>query len=355
MEPAVAREASALEYFERILERFRCAANPGALDREFTIAGRSVLVRVLGAGERMTLALEHLAAKAPARGADGSGRQGAPDLTIAVWDAATSGLPAAAWRPEDLRPRGEIRGFGSERVRAYFQGACALAMVDLGQRQGLYLARSFESLPYYELSAPFRSLFHAWAETLGLHLVHAAAVGLRGDAVLLAARGGGGKSTAALLGALAGLDYLGDDYCLVGCKPPSVFSLYSSAKVEGRDASRFPALASCLWNPDRLDTEKALFFLAQRLPQCIRPQARLRLILVPRFSDADRTTSRPASPADALRALAPSTIFQQPGAGASSLHFLGRLVRRVPCRFLDLGADRDSTVAVIAELLSKNA
>ena len=63
-------------------------------------------------------------------------------------------------------------------------------------------------------------LISQWAGTAGLLPVHGAAVGVNGRGVLLAARGGGGKSTLAAACLLSGMDYVADDYVLVSAEGP---------------------------------------------------------------------------------------------------------------------------------------
>jgi len=92
-------------YFEQLGERFELAADAtgGAVDRELEIAGLRLRLRC--AGERMQAALlppfEHLAAGASA---------GAPQLTISLFDTASTGVaaPPPLWAPlpaEDGRRR----------------------------------------------------------------------------------------------------------------------------------------------------------------------------------------------------------------------------------------------------------
>ena len=57
-----------------------------------------------------------------------------------------------------------------------------------------------------------------------------------------------------------------------------------------------------------------------------------------------------ASPAQALRALAPSTLLQSPYEEEPSMGLLGQLARAVPAYHLNLGADRG--VAAIRQVLA---
>ena len=77
-------------------------------------------------------------------------------------------------------------------------------------------------------------------EASGRQLVHAAAVGTDEGALLITGRGGVGKSTTALACLEAGMQFLGDDYVVVGLDPePQVYRLYGSAKLTSNSSSAF--------------------------------------------------------------------------------------------------------------------
>ena len=79
--------------------------------------------------------------------------------------------------------------------------------------------------------------------------------------MLLAGKGGSGKSTTALVCLHSSLVYAGDDYCLLATDDgPYVFSLYSTGKLNPDDVYRFSDLAPLNKNRDHLDSKKALFF-----------------------------------------------------------------------------------------------
>ncbi len=68
---------------------------------------------------------------------------------------------------------------------------------------------------------------------------------------------------------------------------------------------------------------------------------------LPVISGADSPQLEPASAATALRSLAPSTIFQLPGAGLGAFTTMTRLVRQVPSYTLHLGGDLKSLPGVL--------
>ena len=75
----------------------------------------------------------------------------------------------------------------------------------------------------------------------------------------------------------------------------------------------------------------------------------MRAVVIPQISSSPcRLTA--ASPADALRALAPSTVFQHFVGGAAAFTPLARVLRRLPCYRLTLGPQPTQAVAMLASL-----
>ena len=99
-------------------------------------------------------------------------------------------------------------------------------------------------MPAWEPSAPFRNLFHWALGDSGLAFAHAAAVGTAAGGILLAGRGGAGKSTTAMACVHAGWRYVADDYCVLDVSGhPSTHTLYGSAKISPWALARLPELA----------------------------------------------------------------------------------------------------------------
>jgi hypothetical protein len=64
-----------------------------------------------------------------------------------------------------------------------------------------------------------------------------------------------------------------------------------------------------------------------------------------------KTRLRHATPAYALRALAPSTLLQTPRLGQHTLDILAKLVACVPCYSLEAGDDLARVAACVGELV----
>jgi hypothetical protein len=314
----------------------------GAVVRDLSLGGHHVRIRVAAPqlDERFHPAFAHAALES------GAGR---PDLVIACWDGAVSGVapPAPPWRLEDFLPNARIRGLVEGPVRASFDpSARVLCLYERNRGRALVYAADNSSVPTWMDRAPFRTVLTWWAADRGLVLLHASAVAFKGRAIAFAGPSGAGKSTTALACLTRGLDMIGDDACLVDLGgEPLVFAVYGRAKVEPDVLAALPALKQQV---SPLGDELVLG-LGPRLVE----RAALRAVAVPHVIDTERSRAVPMSPGDALRALATSTVLE--GVGGGSLPAFGELARRVPCVHLELGSDPDAVVRAVRDLLGSKA
>lgn len=330
----------------------------GMVDRDFRIGGRGIRLRFAGEtfANLMTRAFAHLAAPALSQ----------PEVTISLWEPPPGVKPVSFllraylaavthdwW--DFVNQRGELIDFhGPPFLAAYHPGSQLLSLLDLEQNLGLCRRSSELPLPYYEAGSPLRTMLHWWFRGQGMQFLHAAAVGNGAGGVLLAGRGGSGKSTAALACGNSGLQYLGDDYCMVGLHPARVYSLYNTCKLVGDgDIARFPGLASRIWNQHREGDEKATVFLQEHWPEWLTGETPLKAILLPHISGESGSSVRPCAGMEALTALAPTTIAQLPSSGIQELRFMKELVQRVPCFVLNVGTDLSTIPVAIERLLAE--
>ena len=314
----------------------------GAVRRTYEIAGRRVELRFAGPAlvPGLTRALEHL------RSTEG----GRPDLTLLLFDTASTGVEAPE-RPEAMgahRANGELPASEDGRVVAAYTPGNALAVFDRDARLGVYWRREAAEVPAFESAAPLRALINWWLPEERMQLVHAAAVGGPDGGVLLAGPAGAGKSTTALSCVAAGMGYAADDYCAIElAEEPIAHSLYDTGKAVRAGLGRLPGLNALVPDPERLDDAKVVYFLHEHAPTRLVRRIPIRALLVPKVVGGRDTRVEEASPAAALAALAPTTLFQLPNAGRGSFQALTRLVRSVPCRHLLLGTDAGGVVAAV--------
>jgi hypothetical protein len=359
------RAAQGRDYLVRMEEAFGRAAEGagGPLVQTLAIGSRRVRLRFAGDALVGALlpALAHLpveedaprAASEP-RGGDADGDV-PPDASIDLWDSASTGVPVPPfpWAAADVVARGEVRGYGDDVRVVYEPGFGGVTVFDPISRRGAFWAAARERVPWYERAAPLRPLLHWALAGPGRHLLHAGAVARDGTGVLLAGRGGSGKSTVALLCADAGLDYLGDDYVLLSTQhEPTAFSLYGTAKLAPEGLVRLPGLGDAARAGAGIGPEEAKLVLdvGRRYPGRVRAAAAVGALVLPRVVSGGTTRLVRASAPEALRRLAPSSILQLPYPQPGALASMAALVRRVPVHLLELGGDVSEVPSLIADL-----
>lgn len=317
-----------------------------AVTERLRLAGRIVHVRFSSAplAERLLRSVRHLRTTAEAP----------PELTIDCW---TAGPGQAALLPPSWSQTGLTYLERDPCHVTWEPPEGPLVIYDRERRHGWMRFGTLDSVLNWEVARPFRKILHWWGADQSLQLIHAAAVGDAQGGVLLAGRSGSGKSTTALACLVGGLYYAGDDYCVA--EPghtPYVHAVYLSGVGNAQTAQLVPALRERLLAAPRMPAEdraKHLIFADEVAPEAATAGFPLRGIVIPRITGGNRSRLEPLAAADALRALAPSTVLQLPGKRAEGLARLGQLVRSVPSWQLDLGDDPRTAVETIRRLLAR--
>lgn len=330
-------------------------ARTGISSRTYSLAGRAVTVRRAGSrfDEAIGAAWAHMAVGADDDRPDGDPR---PSLEILAWDEAESGVaaPALPWSWSELS--GTVRlvlppGGEAFRVHAYEDGSMSF-MYSVTENKAVFWTKDAGRLPTFFRAAPFLTLMHWWSRSHGLRLVHAGAVGTDAGAVLIAGKGGSGKSTTSLLCVLAGMHFLSDDFCLLQPgERPLVHCLNSSGKLHREHFRRFPELAARSVDPVPDAFDKPLIFLHEHFPGQVRSRLPLRAVVLPQVTGEEATSWEPVSPATAVRALSSSTMFQFSPDDGSSFRDVAAVVRGLPCFRLLLGTRTAETAAAVDRIL----
>ncbi|PKN53282.1 MAG: hypothetical protein CVU55_01285 [Deltaproteobacteria bacterium HGW-Deltaproteobacteria-13] len=336
-------------FFKKSYDKFIQAKDTaGEINYYYRIGPTTVCLKF--AGDRLvpylTRALEHL------RLPDSS----IPDFTICIWDSDSTHvemIPPPCTK-DCFTDRGDIWGFNSRRIKAAFHWIeCSVNLADLEKNIGIYWVQTSETLPYWVLASPLRTLFHWWMEKNSCQLLHAAAVGTEQGAVLITGKGGVGKSTAALSCLQAGLFYVADDYVITELDPaPKVVSLYSTAKLNADHVVNFPGLSRFINNMEKLDQEKAVLFLNPELSQRLKIEMPLRAILTPQIADHSESVIKPVSRWDIQRAMSFTTMSQLPYVGLHTHAYISKLVSSLPHYILEAGKDFTGIPAAISDFLS---
>jgi hypothetical protein len=338
-------------YFAGTAAMYALAARRSAAsERSYRIGGHRILVRFAG-DELVARTDPALARPTPAERADHPRAE--PSLVVEMWDSTSSGVPIgrAPWAADDFRPLGLVEPFCTERfLTAIDVHTASLSLLDRETATARFWLEDASRMAYWQSASPLRLILSWWASTVGMQLTHVAAVAGSRGAVLLVGGAGAGKSTTSLTCVAGGLQFLGDDYCLLAPGPdPTVHRVYSTAKLRPDAFDRLPQLLPLARNAARLDREKAVLDLLPTHADALVESAPITAIVVPRVTG--RFRRRRASPGAVLRAMAPSTVFGLFGATPNTLSTLARLSREVPGYELELGDDVDGVVASIAELV----
>lgn len=284
--------------------------------------------------------------------------EGEAEITIKIWDSQSTGVPLPA-----TVDCGEVAVKSLPALQRETPRRWALTRPDPGltaysreRSTGVYWWHAASELTYGDLAGGLRAIINWSMAERGLHFLHTAAVAQGGLAALIVGQSGSGKSSTALTCLLEGMDYLGDDHCLVDpAGTPTVHAVYAAAKLHTGQLQRFPELHQYVVNPDRDPEEKGVAILYPHFAKQLPLHLPVGALLVPVIGEATESRIEPLSRGSALLALAPSTLLQMAAADSSGLGPMGELVRRVPCYRIILGSDRGSIAREIAGLLARSA
>jgi len=330
-------EEEQVQFFEQCMHKYLVAAeNTGEIRQYYDIAGTTVCLTFAGEAlvPYLSESLAHLRLPDDSKA----------DATIHIWDSESTGVQMVPppCKQHHYTDRGDIWGFNSDRIKTAFHWSeFSVNVMDLKTNDAVYWVKTTENLPYWATSSPFRTIFNWWMEKNGGQLMHAAAVGTEEGAVLITAKGGAGKSTTAVSSLLNGMYYLADDYLIVKKEPvPTVFSIYSTAKVGVNDKYRFPELKDYTAEHIDKNQEKDVVFLYPAFKDQIVKELPVKSILMPKIqSDEEETTFSSISFWRINRAMSFTTMSQLPGVGTHTHEFFHELCEKVPTMTLNLGSD----------------
>lgn len=353
---------------EPLAESFDAAVEAASTveERDFRLAGAAVRLRSPHPDmlRRLSRAFAHVELANPAP---------RPDLVVNLWDSGSGSPPPPLPHTGDEKAPGAFFYFSNDVLRAGFQLGTsgdarvlavyqeaptpALSVLEQGATRGWYWVADAARIPYWEEATPLVYLLDWWLRERNMYMLHAGAAGTSAGGVVLVGKSGSGKSTTALSSLDSELMYAGDDYVGVSLgDEPHVHSFYSSGKLMQNHVERLPFLLDALANRERLTVEKAVVYATERWPERVSPGFPLRAVLVPRVTPGlVEARLHPASPAEAFRALAPSTVFQMHTRGQDSLVRARRLLEKVPSYVLELGSDIGSIPRTIADLVETGA
>jgi hypothetical protein len=165
------------------------------------------------------------------------------------------------------------------------------------------------------------------------------------------------------------MEIVADDYVLLEPESLTAYAMQSTAKLTEDSAARLGVSAGTIdaagFEPTLEGPPKALVRIPDLAPGRLRRRLRVAAVIAPTLSTSQpayragqdglgeiEPALRPISAAEALRAVAPSTIVQAGFGGGGSLATLADLVRRVPSYGLELSPDPAANAAAIDRLVA---
>ena len=338
---------------ELIDQGHRYAAARGLEPQVYRLGDVEMRVRTAGPAlaSRFGRALSHALQSGPPAGTR-------PWLDLVALDSRAAGLPPT---PEWNFPFVERSHL--QRLHMAADGSVVLAhnidhriweAFDFGSGRAIYWCDHVDDLPAWEDGSPYRSLVHWASLATPLGVTHAAAVSVAGRGALLAGAGGSGKSTTTAALVLQGAGSAGDDLVLVDtdAEPrPVASALYDTLKLDRRALDRLPALRAPAQQAVWADQQKARLYISDVAPERLRSSFPLHAILLPRVGGGDRTVISAATAADAVRAIAPTTMFLLRGGAKETYAKAAALSRRLPTFHLELGRDPTSAARAVMDWL----
>lgn len=284
------------------------------------------------------------------------GRQAATrpaDLEVVVWDSALSRVPFPRLEPGTAQIAAR-RGSTQPIEKVYQRGLDTFTAIDHSSGRAVVWVPDAGAVTTNEVACPLRMLIHLWGRRHGRYLLHGGAVGTATGGVLIVGRSGIGKSTMALACLGSELLYAGDDYVLVSTDPePFAHTVYRSGKLQPDQLARFSHLEPARINPGSED--KPVFLFGEAYDAWLTQGFPLRAIVVPRVTGTESPRLVEASPALAVTNIAPSTVFQLPYSGVSTMEVAAELARRIPTYHLEVGPGFEKVPLVLREWLDDHS
>jgi len=350
------RHPDSEEAFASMCEAFdqaRSVVPKGLHEFRFTVAASGI--RMSTAGEDLALLMRH-----PFRHLVDVSSVDTNDLVVDLWDEEATGIPCPAiarqgWttRPEGASGAGIAIGTPDDRYVGYqHPGICLWIDRRTGRAVGWFPS---SRLSEQERGKPLQFAIHLLQADRGTPVIHAALVAHQGAGALLVGNGGKGKTTAALACVVAGFDFFADDYVAVERLDADRFvghSLYDSVWLTPHGWELFSGRMPLPGRPACADSEKRLVHLSDVCPSQVRSSVPIHAVVSTDLGD-DRCAGHPISKAEALLAVAPSSLLQLPVSGRILFERMTELLSSTPCYRLDVGRDPTGVATLVAALLKK--
>ncbi|WP_436516312.1 hypothetical protein [Ekhidna sp. To15] len=264
-------------------------------------------------------------------------------IHLYFWDSESTNselVDDTPWKGSIRHHLGLIESWTNENIHTLQQpGSEAIYMFNKNANEGIYWVSSVSKIPFWESDFPLRMIFHWWLIDSSYQPIHAGAVGKESGGLLLVGKGGSGKSTSTLSCLNSNLKIAGDDYVLLDSNLNLAYSLFSLSKLNHRSIR---LLNNKELNLDSLPPpieDKYRIKLYPKFENALIEKIPIKAILLPTVTTNRETKIVECSSAQAMIALAPTTLFQLPGYREKSFIKMSKFIKQIPSFHLYLGAD----------------
>jgi len=316
------------------------------------LGGQAVQMRIVGKhlAQRLRLPFCHLETRDLIK---------PPRLTINFWDESETGVrcPIGSTVMNDLGSTPVTVARSADDRFVFNKLRQSITCLDRNARHIVGWSANPGQFSLYESGRPLHSPLNVWHFDQDMPIIHAGLVSKDGAGVLLAGSSGAGKTTSALTCLYSGFNYLSEDQVALQQLPSDSFhghSLYNSTFLKTDHLERFPLLAPHAIAGIYPDEEKHLVLLAQLFPTRMQSATPIRVVALPRIVKDSPSRIRAASKAEALLAIAPSSlIVGQLSSGVRGFTKLTQLVKNIPCYWLELGSNMNDIPICVEQMLAK--
>lgn len=203
------------------------------------------------------------------------------------------------------------------------------------------------------ISHPLHMEFSWWAQRKGYAFLHSAAIGTKGNGVLISGAGGSGKSTLSMTALLAGMDFLSDDYLLVKMEErPVAVRLYSTGYLKEDMLARLPEYKKGVFWSSR-ERDKSLVRLESFGSQIV-DSLPLYAVIIPHITHAEEPEISRSQDVRKMIPLLSSTSYQNRELKNRAVFFgMMQLLRNLPAFDFKLTDDIRRNAEYLKEWVEK--
>lgn len=217
-------------------------------------------------------------------------------------------------------------------------GGGKLTAVDREKCLGVVWYPAATALPSWEKARPLIHAFKALFPLSRLMPVHGAAVAFGERGILIAGRGGAGKTSMSLACVEAGWRYVGDDCVLIGGAPLRAFNLFRSARLREEMFTRLPRSLNASYTISTDSGEVKAELDVGRLPSVAIGDTNVNAIIVPCRRGSSGVAIARLRASVMVRELSAQSLNHLPGDPVMTYEFIAEALRGIPCFSVDPGS-----------------